>query len=189
MALRHVWFHPSPADCRPSCPAQRRRRRGGADRTPAASERHELRRFGDGARRRRARALRALAPAKRAHPPCAAGLSLWRATVLGRGPLRPSMELLAVDRGRGPARLGWNTGPALAATRVEAGLPARVCLAKTTKKSAEPFVPDTRDLGRLRDAAASCRGCDLYARATQVVFGEGSKRSRMVLVGEQPGDA
>jgi uracil-DNA glycosylase len=72
---------------------------------------------------------------------------------------------------------------------VEAGLPARVFLAKTTKKSAEPFVPDTRDLGRLHDAAASCRGCDLYARATQVVFGEGSKRSRMVLVGEQPGDA
>jgi uracil-DNA glycosylase len=61
-------------------------------------------------------------------------------------------------------------------------------LAKTTKKSAEPFVPDTRDLGQLHDAAASCRGCDLYARATQVVFGEGSKRSRIVLVGEQPGD-
>jgi uracil-DNA glycosylase len=65
--------------------------------------------------------------------------------------------------------------------------PARVFLAKTTKKSAKPFVPDSRDLGRLHDAAASCRGCDLYARATQVVFGEGSRRSRIVLVGEQPG--
>ena len=61
-------------------------------------------------------------------------------------------------------------------------------VAKTTTKSAAPFVPDTRDLGQLHDAAASCRGCDLYARATQVVFGEGPKRSRIVLVGEQPGD-
>ena len=49
-------------------------------------------------------------------------------------------------------------------------------------------MPDTRDLGQLHEAAASCRGCDLYARATQVVFGEGPKRSRIVLVGEQPGD-
>ena len=60
-------------------------------------------------------------------------------------------------------------------------------MAKTSKKSAKPFVPDSRDLGRLHDAAASCRGCDLYARATQVVFGEGPRRSRIVLVGEQPG--
>ena len=60
-------------------------------------------------------------------------------------------------------------------------------LAKTTKKSAKPFVPDSTDLGRLHDAAASCRGCDLYARATQVVFGDGPRRSRIVLVGEQPG--
>ena len=49
-------------------------------------------------------------------------------------------------------------------------------------------MPDTRDLGQLHDAAASCRGCDLYLRATQVVFGEGPKRSRIVLIGEQPGD-
>src|SRR5262245_47574514 len=60
-------------------------------------------------------------------------------------------------------------------------------VAKTTK-AAEPFVPDTRDLGQLHDAAASCRGCDLFAKATQVVFGEGPKRARLMLVGEQPGD-
>jgi DNA polymerase len=61
-------------------------------------------------------------------------------------------------------------------------------VSKATKKSAEPYVPVTRDLGQLHDAAASCRGCDLYARATQVVFGEGPKRTRIVLIGEQPGD-
>jgi DNA polymerase len=34
----------------------------------------------------------------------------------------------------------------------------------------------------------SCRGCELYKRATQAVFGEGLKQSTIVMVGEQPGD-
>ena len=55
--------------------------------------------------------------------------------------------------------------------------------------SARPFVPHTRDLNKLGNAAESCRGCDLYRRATQAVFGEGKRKARMVLVGEQPGDA
>jgi uracil-DNA glycosylase family protein len=33
-----------------------------------------------------------------------------------------------------------------------------------------------------------CRACDLWARATQGVFGEGSQRALLMLVGEQPGD-
>jgi DNA polymerase len=56
-------------------------------------------------------------------------------------------------------------------------------------ESARPFVPETQSLGTLKDAARECRGCELYKRATQVVFGEGAKKSRLVLVGEQPGDA
>ena len=43
-------------------------------------------------------------------------------------------------------------------------------------------------LKSLREAAAGCRGCDLYAGATQTVFGEGLKRARLFLVGEMPGD-
>jgi uracil-DNA glycosylase len=31
-------------------------------------------------------------------------------------------------------------------------------------------------------------GCDLYKSATQTVFGVGSEKARMVMVGEQPGD-
>lgn len=54
--------------------------------------------------------------------------------------------------------------------------------------SARSFVPASRDLGALRDAAGRCRGCDLFAPATQVVFGEGPAAARLVLVGEQPGD-
>jgi DNA polymerase len=42
-------------------------------------------------------------------------------------------------------------------------------------------------LARARSDAASCTRCPLYARATQTVFGEGSP-SRLMLVGEQPGD-
>ncbi len=43
-------------------------------------------------------------------------------------------------------------------------------------------------LPALRDAATHCRGCALYARATQTVFGEGSADARLVMIGEQPGD-
>ena len=46
----------------------------------------------------------------------------------------------------------------------------------------------TRSLTALRKTAASCRRCDLWKRGTQTVFGEGSSRARLMLVGEQPGD-
>lgn len=44
-------------------------------------------------------------------------------------------------------------------------------------------------LERLRGEAAACRDCPLWERATQTVFGEGDARARLMLVGEQPGDA
>ncbi|HEY3083973.1 MAG TPA: UdgX family uracil-DNA binding protein [Candidatus Dormibacteraeota bacterium] len=43
-------------------------------------------------------------------------------------------------------------------------------------------------MARLRQAAATCTGCDLYLNATQTVFGEGEEHSRLMLIGEQPGD-
>ena len=48
--------------------------------------------------------------------------------------------------------------------------------------------PDTADVEQLRHAAMSCTACDLYTRATQVVFGTGPRAARIMLVGEQPGD-
>jgi uracil-DNA glycosylase len=53
---------------------------------------------------------------------------------------------------------------------------------------ASPFLPDRPNLRSLREAAAGCRGCHLWRPATQTVFGEGLKRSRVMFVGEQPGD-
>jgi DNA polymerase len=45
------------------------------------------------------------------------------------------------------------------------------------------------DLAAVDAASAGCQACDLWARATQTVFGEGPADARIVLVGEQPGDA
>ena len=55
-------------------------------------------------------------------------------------------------------------------------------------ESAAAYVPDSPTLDRLRDASAGCRGCHLWERATQTVFGEGGKNATLMLVGEQPGD-
>lgn len=54
--------------------------------------------------------------------------------------------------------------------------------------SAAEFLPGRRSLASLRKAARGCRGCDLYADATQTVFGEGPGRARVLFVGEQSGD-
>lgn len=49
-------------------------------------------------------------------------------------------------------------------------------------------VPDTTDLGRVAEAARACTACHLYKRGTQTVFGEGPKRAKLLLLGEQPAD-
>jgi DNA polymerase len=54
--------------------------------------------------------------------------------------------------------------------------------------SAADFIPPNPTLSRLREAAAGCRGCDLWVNATQTVFGEGPRAAEVMLVGEQPGD-
>jgi uracil-DNA glycosylase len=64
------------------------------------------------------------------------------------------------------------------------GMPARASSAET----AAPLVPAKPSLPKLKRAAAGCRACDLWRRGTQTVFGEGSSRARVMLVGEQPGD-
>lgn len=55
--------------------------------------------------------------------------------------------------------------------------------------SAAEFVPVTKDLAKLRAAADRCQGCHLHEDATQVVFGAGPPSARLIMVGEQPGDA
>jgi len=54
--------------------------------------------------------------------------------------------------------------------------------------SAADFVPPDPTLERMQLAVQECRGCGLCARATQAVFGKGTQRAEIMLVGEQPGD-
>jgi uracil-DNA glycosylase len=60
--------------------------------------------------------------------------------------------------------------------------------APTGTGSARDFMPERPTLPALRDAVQGCRGCGLYAFATQAVFGEGPRTADVMLVGEQPGD-
>lgn len=70
--------------------------------------------------------------------------------------------------------------------RHECASPSGVSAARST--SAADYLPENPTLESLLAAEKSCRGCELYARATQAVGGEGPSRARMVLVGETPGD-
>jgi uracil-DNA glycosylase len=54
--------------------------------------------------------------------------------------------------------------------------------------ASRPADPAPEALAALREQAAHCRECPLGQRATQTVWGEGSPRARLMLVGEQPGD-
>src|SRR5499433_1157238 len=57
-----------------------------------------------------------------------------------------------------------------------------------TEGSAADFFPKRKSLKAFREAAADCKGCDLWERGTQTVFGEGARRAEVVFVGEQPGN-
>ncbi len=57
------------------------------------------------------------------------------------------------------------------------------------RPGARQWLPEVvQDVEELRAAAPSCRGCELWEPATQVVFSAGSPNARVALVGEQPGD-
>jgi uracil-DNA glycosylase len=61
-------------------------------------------------------------------------------------------------------------------------------MAEKLKRSALDYFPEEITQASLQEAAAECRGCDLYKNATQTVFGEGSGTAELMFVGEQPGN-
>jgi uracil-DNA glycosylase family protein len=61
-------------------------------------------------------------------------------------------------------------------------------MARTESSSAAEYIPEHPSPRSLREAVQRCRGCDLYAHATQAVFGEGPNSAEIVFIGEQPGD-
>ena len=54
--------------------------------------------------------------------------------------------------------------------------------------TAAEYLPERLSLQSLPEAAAVCRGCELWRTATQTVFGEGPAGASVLFVGEQPGD-
>jgi hypothetical protein len=56
-----------------------------------------------------------------------------------------------------------------------------------TVSTAAPFVPESSTLPSLREAAAGCHACPLWKTGTQTVFGEGTGRATVCMIGEQPG--
>jgi uracil-DNA glycosylase len=54
--------------------------------------------------------------------------------------------------------------------------------------SAARFIPPKASLTQLKEISKGCTACDLYKRGTQTVFGGGSKKAKVVFVGEQPGN-
>jgi DNA polymerase len=74
-------------------------------------------------------------------------------------------------------------------TWVKSGLVGRrIGVATVDTGSAAEYLPATRSLTALREAAAGCKACPLWRTGTQTVFGEGAKSADVMLVGEQPGD-
>jgi len=54
--------------------------------------------------------------------------------------------------------------------------------------SAPQLFPQAESLDDLRARAKHCKACELWRNATQTVFGEGADSSKILFVGEQPGD-
>jgi DNA polymerase len=57
-----------------------------------------------------------------------------------------------------------------------------------SKSPANDLIPPRPTLTALKNAAADCKACDLWKKGTQTVFGDGSRRSNVLFVGEQPGN-
>jgi uracil-DNA glycosylase len=57
-----------------------------------------------------------------------------------------------------------------------------------TESAAWALIPPRPSIRALRESAEGCQACALWERATQAVFGEGSGRAEVMMVGEQPGD-
>ncbi len=58
---------------------------------------------------------------------------------------------------------------------------------KPTRSAAE-LIPDRPTIDKVRVASKDCQACALWRRATQTVFGAGTKNAQLMFVGEQPGN-
>jgi len=87
-----------------------------------------------------------------------------------------------------PASVRWGHSRAEIAL-IQYALPYRTRSVSDEDTGVGVRIPSQQTVGALLDAAARCTACDLYKNATQTAFGEGPEGARVMLVGEQPGDA
>jgi uracil-DNA glycosylase len=58
----------------------------------------------------------------------------------------------------------------------------------TERPGAGGWLPEEISMRTLRSGVEQCRGCELYADATQAVMGAGREDAALMVIGEQPGD-
>lgn len=93
----------------------------------------------------------------------------------------------------GPAATGWvGPGDARGASTTpspDAGSEDQAGATRSAERQGEaPAVPvDVLDWPALRERVAACTACALHASRTQTVFGVGSERARLMIIGEAPG--
>src|SRR6202023_1058343 len=63
-----------------------------------------------------------------------------------------------------------------------------VAMPRRKPGGASELIPARPTLAAVRAAARACQACDLWTRGTQTVFGEGTRRAELMIVGEQPGN-
>lgn len=67
--------------------------------------------------------------------------------------------------------------------------PAKRVRKRAAVRDGEAPEPVDDSLAAMREAAMGCKRCPLWKPATQTVFGEGPDDARVLVIGEQPGDA
>lgn len=95
------------------------------------------------------------------------------------GRAAPSLAPMASDAPR-EARAG-------AASAAPGARPARLEANAVVGRAAHELASAARTLAELRDALAAFEGCPLKETATNLVFGDGNPRAKLMLIGEAPG--
>ena len=128
-------------------------------------------------------------------PPDDAQESLWRtyyANIFNPARLNPDMMRQEM------AQKYWKLLPEahLFPTLIREASQRTQAMRERTPEPTRRRIPQTHDappivepgLRGLRQAARTCRNCELWQPATQTVFGDGPEHARIMLIGEQPGD-
>jgi uracil-DNA glycosylase family protein len=110
--------------------------------------------------------------------------ALWRSTY--DDPARQTTVALQAERRDWEAKALSTSPPALIPE--SKGWVTEMTTTRESKPTAQPYVPQKHSLKAIEAALPTCRGCDLYCHAIQVVPGRGAAKAALMLVGEQPGD-